>query len=363
MKPEELKHRRRCGRAKRLAIIGCVSLGVLVAGPVLAQAGSGGLSAPPPTPPVSALAPSGRPTPLPGYRPQSVHDGVQVETPYFQDTLAVLDNLPTSPPAKPKRPRKVLVFCVARGYVHSVIPLTAFAIKALGENTGAWETTVTYRLQDFTAERLASYDVVVLNNTSGAFLDDADAVATLARRAALLNYVRGGHGLVLTHAAGDSYHTGVDSPGGPQSLWPEYTRMVGGFFKWHWFLPQRVTVRIDDPASPINAAFAGRPFTIHDEIYTFEQASFSRKNVRVLTSVDYSRMSPEDQAKEPASTRRTDGDYALSWIRREGQGRIYYNALGHSEHVLSMPAILQQLTAGIQYAAGDLPADDSPSAR
>lgn len=298
-----------------------------------------------------------------GYRPQSLANGVQVETPNFQDTLAVLDNLPRSAQARPKTPRKVLVFCKAVGYAHSAIPLTAFAIKALGDKTGAWSTTITYRLADFTADSLANYDVLVLDNTTGAFLDDADTAATAARRAALLSYVRSGHGLVLTHAAGDSYHTGLDGPGGPKSLWPEYSKMVGGFFKWHWSLPQQVSVKIDDPASPLNAAFAGRSFAIHDEIYTFEQASFSRKNVRVLTSVDYSKMSPEDKAKEPAGSRRNDGDYALSWIRHEGLGRVYYNALGHSEHVLAIPAILQQLAAGIQYAAGDLVADDSPSVR
>ncbi len=360
-----LKPKPRRGRRKRLEAVAAIVIGVLMAGPALAQDGAFRPSAPPPGAPVAAAAtngPSRQPAPT-GYRPQSVVDGVQAEAPYFQDTLAVLDNLPRSAPARPKKARKVLVLCTARGYVHSVIPLTAFAIRALGDKTGAWATTVTYRLQDFTAERLANYDVVVLDNTTGAFLDDADPVATSARRAALLSYVRSGRGLVLTHAAGDSYHTDADSPGGPKSLWPEYSRMVGGFFKWHWTLPQEVTVKIDDPASPINAAFAGRPFTIHDEIYTFEQNSFSRNNVHVLTSVDYSRMSPEDRAKEPAATKRLDGDYALSWVRREGQGRVYYNALGHSEHVLSIPAILQQLTAGIQYAAGDLAANDSPDAR
>jgi type 1 glutamine amidotransferase len=120
-------------------------------------------------------------------------------------------------------------------------------------------------------------------------------------------------------------------------------------------------VKIDDPKNPINAGFGGKPFIIHDEIYTFAQDSFSRKNVRVLTSLDYAKMSDADKAQEPAATRRTDGDYALSWIRREGKGRVFYEVLGHSEHVMAMPAILKQITAGIQYAAGDLAVDDSPS--
>ena len=185
---------------KRLRGAGAMLIGLLIAGQASAQSAPAPPSAPPPT----------------GYRPQSVANGVQVETPYFQDTLAVLDNLPASAPARPKTPRKVLVFCRAVGYAHSVIPLTAFTIKALGDRTGAWSTTITYRLGDFSAERLANYDVLVLDNTTGTFLDDADAAATAVRRAALLSYVRSGHGLVLTHAAGDAYHTGLDSPGRTQ---------------------------------------------------------------------------------------------------------------------------------------------------
>jgi enoyl-CoA hydratase/carnithine racemase len=41
-----------------------------------------------------------------------------------------------------------------------------------------------------------------------------------------------------------------------------------------------------------------------------------------LTSINYKKMSAEDKAKEPAVTRRTDGDYALSYIQRVGNGRL-----------------------------------------
>ena len=120
-------------------------------------------------------------------------------------------------------------------------------------------------------------------------------------------------------------------------------------------------MKIDDPKNLINAGFSGKPFVIHDEIYTFAQESFSRKNVHVLTSVDYSKMSDADKGQEPPATRRTDGDYALSWIYRDGKGRVFYEVLGHSEHVMAMPPILKQITAGIQYAAGYLTVDDRPN--
>ena len=84
----------------------------------------------------------------------------------------------------------------------------------------------------------------------------------------------------------------------PVQQWPEFNTLIGGYFKFHWSDPQLIYVKIDDPKSPLTAMFHGKEFEIHDETYTFEQNSFSRKNVHVLTSIDYDKMSPEDKAKE-----------------------------------------------------------------
>jgi type 1 glutamine amidotransferase len=147
----------------------------------------------------------------------------------------------------------------------------------------------------------------------------------------------------------------------PVLQWPAFNKLIGGYFKFHWPDPQLITVKIDDPNSPLTAMFHGKEFEIHDETYTFEQGSFSRKNVHVLTSIDYDKMSAEDKAKEAHP--RTDGDYALSYIRREGKGRVFYEAHGHSDRVYAMTPMLEHIRAGIQYALGDLKADDSPSVK
>ena len=47
----------------------------------------------------------------------------------------------------------------------------------------------------------------------------------------------------------------------------------------------------------------------------------------------------------------------------EGNGRVFYEAHGHSERVYAMRPMLEHVLAGVQYALGDLPADDRPSAR
>lgn len=137
--------------------------------------------------------------------------------------------------------------------------------------------------------------------------------------------------------------------------------MIGGFFKFHWVYPTLIGVKIDDPKSPLTVMFPPRGYEIVDETYTFAQDSFSRKRVHVLTSVNYQRMNNEDKAKEPAATRRTDGDYALSYIQRVGNGRVFYEAHGHDEKVYFMRPFVAHMLAGIQYALGDLAADDSPS--
>ncbi len=157
----------------------------------------------------------------------------------------------------------------------------------------------------------------------------------------------------------DQRRLGIESK--PVLQWPAFNELIGGYFKFHWPDPQLIYVKIDDPNSPLTAMFHGKEFEVHDETYTFEQESFSRRNVHVLTSIDYDKMSPEDKAKEAKP--RTDGDYALSYIRREGQGRVFYEGHGHSDRVYAMTPMLEHVRAGIQYAMGDLPADDSPSAK
>ncbi|MGC2661806.1 MAG: ThuA domain-containing protein [Bryobacteraceae bacterium] len=147
----------------------------------------------------------------------------------------------------------------------------------------------------------------------------------------------------------------------PVLQWPEFNKLIGGYFKFHWPDPQLIYVKIDDPTSPLTAMFHGKEFEIHDETYTFAQESFSRRNVHVLTSIDYQKMSPEDKAKEVNP--RTDADYALSYIRAEGRGRVFYEGHGHDDRVYAMTPMLEHIRAGIQFALGDLKANDSPSVK
>jgi hypothetical protein len=143
--------------------------------------------------------------------------------------------------------------------------------------------------------------------------------------------------------------------------WPDFDKLIGGFFKFHWTYPQFITVKIDDPKSPLTAMFHGQEYEIHDETYTFGMDTWSRTNLHVLTSIDYAKMSDADKAKE--NWPRADHDYGLSWIHREGKGRVFYEAHGHDESIYAITPLLEHVLAGVQYAIGDLKADDSPSAK
>jgi len=152
-------------------------------------------------------------------------------------------------------------------------------------------------------------------------------------------------------------------PDNQVGTWPEFNKMIGGFFKFHWNNPQEITYKIDDPKSPLTAPFQklNAPFVINDETYTMGRDTYSRQNLRVLTSVDYSKMCDDDKKKE--SNPREDHDYAMSWIRRDGKGRVFYMAHGHDESVYAKTPMLEHLLAGMQYVLGDLQVDDSPSVK
>lgn len=313
--------------------------------------------------------PTQKPCPPEGFSGGFGHGCPQKQFANPADISAMMAALPDKPLATPLGLRHVLVLCKAAGWVHTSIPLAAKMVEYLGDKTGAWMTAITYDPASINAENLKQYDALFLDSTTGEFLDDPnDKAASEARRQALLEFVKGGKGLAGVHAATDSYHTsprpaspGTAATAAPTGTWPEFNEMIGGFFKFHWTYPTLIPVKIDDPNSPLTSMFSPKGYEIVDETYTFAQDSFSRKRVHVLTSINYNKMSSEDKAKEPAATRRTDGDYALSYIQRVGNGRVFYEAHGHDEKVYYSRPFVAHMLAGLQYALGDLKADDSPS--
>jgi len=266
--------------------------------------------------------------------------------------------LPEKAEVAPQKPRKLLVFYRTDGFPHSVIPEFNKMLELLGEKTGAYEATLSQSYDDLQADRLKQFDAVFFNNTCR--MATPEPV-----KAALQEFVKSGKGFAGNHGAGDNWHD-----------WPEGLEMIGCKFVCHPY--GRIQVKVDDPQSPLTKVFEGKPFPFQDEIYAFTEP-YSRAKLRVLLSIDYPN-SPE-VAKAEASLKqraaspdakphdkqfvaaaRGDHDYAIAWIRRWGQGRVFYCSLGHRNEVTWDPAIVRFFLAGIQYALGDLKADDTPVA-
>ena len=68
-----------------------------------------------------------------------------------------------------------------------------------------------------------------------------------------------------------------------------------------------------------------------------------------------------DMNKPGRIKERPAGQFAVSWIKTEGSGRVFYCSIGHREDIYWNPTMLKFYLAGIQYAMGDLQADATPT--
>jgi len=248
--------------------------------------------------------------------------------------------MPTTYIAEPKKPRKLLVFYLCKGYKHECIPYWNRTLEIMGKKTGAFETVFSDEMSSFEPESLQQFDAVCFNNNT-------EIKFPQELRESLMDFIKSGKGIVGIHAATDSFYD-----------WPEAAHMFGGQFCGHpWTADGTWAVKIDDPEHPLMAAFNGEYFNISDEIYRTIPPYYSRTAQRILMSLD---MSDEDTANaegmEPY-----DKDIAISWVKSVGKGRLFYCSLGHNNHITWNPAVLMHYLAGIQFALGDYPVDTTTS--
>jgi type 1 glutamine amidotransferase len=264
--------------------------------------------------------------------------------------------IPRQAPAKPRQPRRLLVTNLTRrngkpvvGTSAAAVPVANYAIEQMGKNTGAFQVVFSDDIEMFRPANIAQFDAICFNNTLGVLFEDAEL------RKSLLDFVESGKGFVGIH---DAIATFVQWPVYDQ--WPEFGRMVGGTENGgHPWNGEVMAMKVEDPASPINAAFGGKDFEIADQAFQLQEPAL-RDRLHVLLRID-----PEKSTKTTRKilpVRMKDMDFPMSWIRRQGKGRVYYLGLGHSAPVFWNPALLGHLLAGIQYALGDLDADDTPDA-
>jgi hypothetical protein len=118
-----------------------------------------------------------------------------------EDRAKIEAALPAKALARPKKPRKLLVFDRQGIYNgkqyggHGSIPHANLAAQLMGEKTGAFTATLSSEPGAISEANLQQYDAVYLNNTVG------DVFDTPEMRAAFAAFVARGGGVVGNHGA------------------------------------------------------------------------------------------------------------------------------------------------------------------
>lgn len=284
------------------------------------------------------------------------HTVVQAQKiPTDEESKKIYSAAPDKAAAIPKKERKILIFTLCRGFYHNSIPYGAKAVQVMGEKTKAFKSVISDDPSWFEPEKLNEFDGVCLMSALGEFfippdfkqLPQSEQEQILKKDKQLkenfLNFIKGGKGLIVIH--GSSYAF-------PE--WKEYAEMLGGFFDRHpWNGYEKLAIKIEEPSHPLMRAFCPQGFEIIDEGYQFKEP-YARKNVRVLMSLDLSRM----ETNKP--NLRVDRDFPITWVKQYGKGRIFHCALGHNPEEFWNSSLLTHILDGIQFAIGDLDAPAEP---
>jgi type 1 glutamine amidotransferase len=181
----------------------------------------------------------------------------------------------------------------------------------------AVDPTITSDRGELAGPRLAGYDVVL----------DYTTVPPVDHVEDLRDFVRNGGGYVGIHSATDVTY-GVDEPA------EEVASLIGGRFHTH---PEQSTigVHILDRAHPITDDL--EDFEVFDEPYDVSLEDDAE--VHVLAEMDHPVL----------------GSTPVAWVREDGDGRVYYCSLGHTDETFEDPAFQRLVRRGVRWAAGESP--------
>jgi len=123
--------------------------------------------------------------------------------------------------SKPKK--QLLVIGEQKGYRHQAVSHAMATIERMGEETGLWETTIrtdtevlTKRKLEFNAKNLNDFDAVL-------FFTSGELEMNAQQKSDLLSFVHDdGKGFIGVHSATITF-----------TEWPEYGKMIGGYFDEH----------------------------------------------------------------------------------------------------------------------------------
>lgn len=243
----------------------------------------------------------------------------------------------------PQSPRKrLLAIGEEKGYRHEAVSHALATIERLGHDSGLWDTTIrtdtealTKKKLEYNAKNLNDFDAVLFY-TGGELEMDAQ------QKADFLSFVHDdGKGFIGIHSATITF-----------TSWPEYGEMIGGYFDQHPWGTFEAPIVVEDPTFPGMQQWP-RAFVLRDEIYQLKD--YSRDKVRVLMRLDPSKLDLKNK-----NVHRTDGDFAVTWAKTYGKGRVFYSTLGHVPENWDDPRLQTMYVEAIKWAMGLTDADATP---
>jgi type 1 glutamine amidotransferase len=264
---------------------------------------------------------------------------VTVILPAEADPLADTPTVTDTPP-------RVLVWGGAYGFRHSSITTGELTMLQLAQS-GDFSVTVTENPADLSMATLRDYDVLMWNSTTG------KAPVTEQQRAEVMHWSACGGGNLGIHAANDSEYG-----------WAEHAQLFGARFDSHPHGAQAPAARVvvEHPDDPIVAGWTESgedSFWMQDEYYRWRGGrgvpgiSLPRNlpGTEVLLSLDEETVA--DGIQDGA--RPYEDNQPIAWKRTYGDGRVFYNNMGHNDSTWSEPAFQQSLVGAINWLAGVRP--------
>jgi len=242
--------------------------------------------------------------------------------------------------ATPKK--NLLAIGEEKGYRHESVSHALATIERLGRETGLWNTTIrtdtealTKRKLEYNAKNLNDFDAVLFYTGGDLEMDDQ-------QKADFLSFVHDdGKGFIGVHSATITF-----------THWAQFGDLIGGYFDEHPWGTFAAPIIVEDPNFPGMQQFP-HSFVLTDEIYQVK--NFSREQSRVLMRLDATKL---DLANP--RVHRTDKDFAVTWAKTYGQGRVFYSTLGHREETWDRPDIQKMYTQAIQWAMRLVDGDATP---
>ncbi len=254
-------------------------------------------------------------------------------------------------------PKRVLLVTHSGGFLHGSVGAAEDVLKEIGPKHGLTVTCWRYtndadpkKLEDYSAkyrrgtgktveaanigrinkDTLKNFDCVLFFTTGNPM--------TTEETKDLIEWVKAGGAFAGTHCATDTLYGDA-----------AYGNLIGGYFSGHPAGIQNIKVKVDDPKHPAAASFEnGMPYA--DEMYVFgakgqfKAQPYNREKVNVILSIEKGSFNPGKNLL------RDDNDYAISWSREEGKGKVFYTSFGHQDKVWKDERFQKHLIAGLKWA-------------